>query len=144
MKPRLLIVILVYALISGCLSPRPWCWGPPVRNVIGDSGRPVMIYESHTVIDRGKETLRDPSQIVSDTPPARGGAVEDFDCTMYFEIDNDRDHPLLAGLGHRHRFAGCLQRERSSVRLIRAGCAPGSKAAYRRLHPDRAYRHRRA
>ena len=131
MKPRLLTVIVGYALIAGCLSPRPWwepeleawvgasveelqsAWGPPIRNEIGESGLPVMVYESHTVIDRGKDTLRDPSRIVSDTPPSRAGAIEDFDCTMYFEIENDRV------IETRYDGAGCQV-------IPRPGHSPGS------------------
>lgn len=131
MKPRPLIVIIGYALIAGCLSPRPWwepeleawvgadvqelqaSWGPPRRNVIGESGRPVMVYESHTVIDRGQETLRDPSRIVSDSPPARAGSIEDFDCTMYFEIEND------VVVETRYDGAGCQV-------IPRPGHSPGS------------------
>jgi hypothetical protein len=131
MKSRLLIVIVVYALIAGCLTPRPWwereleawvgadvkelqaAWGPPRRNVIGESGRPVMVYESHTVIDRGQDTLRDPSRIVSDTPPSRAGAIEDFDCTMEFEIENDRV------VETRYDGAGCQV-------IPRPGHSPGS------------------
>jgi hypothetical protein len=77
MKNRLPVALLAYLVIAGCLSPRPWwerelnawvgadaqelesVWGPPTRTIIGDSGRPVLVYESHSQIDPRQDTLRD-------------------------------------------------------------------------------------
>ena len=50
---------------------------------------------------------------VSDTPPSRAGAIEDFDCTMYFEIENDRV------IESRYDGAGCQV-------IPRPGHSPGS------------------
>ena len=100
-------VIAVYALSSACLTPRPWwdreikkwvgapveelenAWGPPLRTIIGDDNNPVYVYESHTVIDAQDETLRDPSQRVSDQIPGAAPRIEEMDCIMYFEIVDD-------------------------------------------------------
>ena len=106
-KFSLVAIIAVYALSSGCLTPRPWwdkemkkwdgapveelenAWGPPRRTIIGDDNNPVFVYESHTVIDTQDETLRDPSQRVSDQIPGPAPRIEEMDCIMYFEIVND-------------------------------------------------------
>lgn len=103
-KFSLLIVIAVYALSSGCLTPRPWwdremkkwvgapveelerAWGPPRRTIIGDNNHPVFVYESHTVIDAQDEDLRDPSRRVSDEVPGPAPRIRELDCIMYFEI----------------------------------------------------------
>jgi hypothetical protein len=108
MKLHLSTVLLAYLVIAGCLSPRPWwekelnawvgaeaqelesTWGPPTRTIIGDSGRPVLVYESHTQIDPRQDTLRDPSRMVATDAPAPTRSVEDLDCMMYFELENDR------------------------------------------------------
>ena len=108
MTPRPLAILVVYAVLAGCLSPTPWwekeldawvgadaqeletVWGPPVRTIIGKSGRPVMVYESHTVVDQRQDRLRDPSRMVAADAPASGRAVEDLDCQMEFELENDR------------------------------------------------------
>jgi len=102
------VLFSLYAGLAGCLSPIPWwekelnawvgadateleaAWGPPVRTIVGSSGRPVLVYESHTTIDAREETLRDPSRMVSEQVPGPANPVEDFDCQMYFELENDR------------------------------------------------------
>jgi len=104
---RLLILIPVYGLIIGCLLPRPWwekeleawvgasveeledSWGPPRRSIIGKSGRPVMVYESTTFRDPQDDRLRDPSQMVSDTQPSSQPQIDELDCSMFFEVEND-------------------------------------------------------
>ncbi len=106
-KFSIAIVVTVYALSSACLSPRPWwdremenwigapveefeaAWGPPLRTIIGDNDNPVYVYESHIVRDSMDDKLRDPSQRVSDQIPGAAPQVEEFDCTMYFEIANN-------------------------------------------------------
>ena len=108
MKNHLPVVLMAYQAIAGCLSPRPWwerelnawvgadaqqlesVWGPPTRTIIGDSGRPVLVYESHSQIDPRQDTLRDPSRMVATDAPAPTRSVEDLDCMMYFELDDDR------------------------------------------------------
>ena len=104
----LCIVFAAYLVLAGCLSPVPWwekelnawvgadaqeverVWGPPARTIVGKSGRPVMVYESHTTINRREETLRDPSRMVSADAPDPGSPIEDFDCQMYFELEDDQ------------------------------------------------------
>jgi len=99
---------LAYIVIAGCLAPTPWwekdlrtwvgaddqelesVWGPPVRTIVGKSGNPVMVYESHTTINLREETLRDPSKMVSEQPPAPGPQVEDYDCQMFFEVQDEK------------------------------------------------------
>ena len=101
------ILITVYMLSSGCLTPRPWyereikkwegapvgelesAWGPPRRTIIGDDNHPVFVYESHTTIDAQDDTLRDPSQRVSDEVPGPAPRIRELDCMMYFEIVDD-------------------------------------------------------
>ena len=102
------LVLPVYILIAGCLAPTPWwekdlrtwigadaqevetVWGPPVRSVVSKSGHPVMVYESHTTINLREESMRDPSSMVSDKPPSPTVRVEDYDCQMFFEVENDK------------------------------------------------------
>lgn len=116
---RLFVTAAIYGALAGCLSPTPWwekelnawvgadaqeverLWGPPARTIVGKSGRPVMVYESHTTIDRRKDTLRDPSRMVSADAPDPGAAIEDFDCQMYFELENDQVVAVS------HEGAGC-------------------------------------
>ncbi len=108
MKIPLAGVISAYLVITGCLSPTPWwekdlrtwigadaqeletVWGPPARAIVGKSGHPVMVYESHTTINLQEEALRDPSKMVSDRMPDPGTRIEDLDCEMYFELENDK------------------------------------------------------
>ena len=40
-------------------------------------------------MDRREDVLRDPSQVVSADPPQRAERFQDFDCFMFFEIDED-------------------------------------------------------
>lgn len=102
------VILSAYAFLAGCLSPTPWwekelkawegaqaaeveaAWGPPARTIVGASGRPVMVYESHTTIDQRKDTLRDPNRMVSDEAPGPAARVEEFDCEMFFELQDDR------------------------------------------------------
>ena len=104
---RQIVPLVVYGLIAGCLVPRPWwerelkawigapvqeletTWGAPRRTIIGESGRPVMVYESTTVINPVEDRLRDPSQMVSDSPPSSAPQIDELDCSMYFEIEDD-------------------------------------------------------
>jgi hypothetical protein len=97
----LCIVFAAYLVLAGCLSPIPWwekelnawvgadaqeverVWGPPARTIVGKSGRPVTI-------NRREETLRDPSRMVSADAPDPGSPIEDFDCQMYFELEDDQ------------------------------------------------------
>ena len=108
MKARLSYILLAYLVIAGCLAPRPWwereleawvgadakelerVWGPPSRTIIGKSGRPVFVYESHATIDPRQDTLRDPGRMVATDAPAPTRGVEELDCLMYFELENDR------------------------------------------------------
>lgn len=101
-------VVSTYLVIAGCLAPIPWwekdlktwigadsqelesVWGPPVRSIVGKSGNPVMVYESHTTINLKEETLRDPSKMVSEQPPSPGPQVEDYDCQMFFEVKDEK------------------------------------------------------
>ena len=98
---------LAAALLSGCLAPRPWwepemeawvgasteelesAWGPPRRTILSDAGRPIYVYESHTTVDRREDVLRDPNQVISDSPPQRLDRFQEFECLMFFEIEND-------------------------------------------------------
>jgi len=107
-KFRATIVASAYVIVAGCLSPTPWwekdlktwvgadaqeletVWGPPVRSIVGKSGHPVMVYESHTTINLSEEALRDPSKMVSDQAPGPANRVEDYDCQMYFEVEDDK------------------------------------------------------
>ena len=116
---RVVFLLGTYAILAGCLSPIPWwekelnawvgadgkelesTWGPPARTVVSKSGRPVLVYESHTTIDRRQETMRDPSQMVSGEPPPPANPIEDFDCQMYFEMENDKV------VGVSYEGAGC-------------------------------------
>jgi hypothetical protein len=104
---RLGTVLAGAALVTGCLAPRPWwdpemqawvgastdeleaAWGPPRRTILSDAGRPIMVYESHTTVDRREDVLRDPNQVISADPPQRMDRFQDFDCVMYFEIEDD-------------------------------------------------------
>ncbi len=104
----LAIVVSAYVVIAGCLVPTPWwekdlktwvgadaqeletVWGPPVRSIVSKSGHPVMVYESHTTINRREEALRDPSKMVSDQAPSPANQVDDYDCQMYFEVQDDK------------------------------------------------------
>jgi len=94
-------------LLSGCLSPRPWwetelnawigasadelesVWGPPRRSILSEDGRPLLVYESHSTVDRREDVLRDPNQVISTDPPQRMDRFSEFDCMMFFEIEND-------------------------------------------------------
>ena len=85
---RLGTLTLSAALLTGCLSPTPWwskemkawkgasveeleaAWGSPRRTIPGDSDRIVYVYESHTMVDRREDVLRDPNRVISDDPPA--------------------------------------------------------------------------
>ena len=96
------------ALLSGCLAPRPWwdsemqawvgasvdeleaAWGPPRRTILSEAGRPIYVYESHTTVDRREDVLRDPGQVVSADPPQRADRFQDFDCLMFFELDDGK------------------------------------------------------
>jgi hypothetical protein len=95
---------LAAALMVGCLSPTPWwademkawrgasveeleaAWGAPRRTIPGSSGRIVYVYESHTMVDRREDVLRDPNRVISDDPPERLDRYQEYDCLMYFEI----------------------------------------------------------
>lgn len=102
------LIAAAYVVIAGCLAPTPWwekdlrtwigadaqeletVWGPPVRSIVGKSGNPVMVYESHTTINQREEDLRDPNKMLSDQLPNPSGQIEDYDCLMYFEVENDK------------------------------------------------------
>jgi hypothetical protein len=104
---RLGTLTLSAALLTGCLSPTPWwakemkawkgasveeleaAWGSPRRTIPGDSGRIVYVYESHTMVDRREDVLRDPNRVISDDPPERLERFQEFDCLMKFEIADD-------------------------------------------------------
>ena len=118
-------------LLGACLSARPWYekelkawegapvselesnWGPPRRTIIGKSGRPVMVYESTTIRDQQQDIKRDPNQLLSDMPPSARPDVDELDCSMYFEVDND----VIVSV--RHEGAGCQV-------VPRPGVSPGS------------------
>ncbi len=130
--PRaVLIVIIATLMLAGCLSARPWYekelkawegasvseleanWGPPRRSIIGKSGRPVMVYESTLIRDERQEVKRDPNQLLSDRPPSARPQVDELDCSMYFEVEND------VVVSVRHDGAGCQV-------IPRPGKSPGS------------------
>ena len=48
-----------------------------------------MVYESTTIRDPRDDSLRDPSQMVSDMPPSSQPQVDELDCDMFFEVEND-------------------------------------------------------
>jgi hypothetical protein len=99
-------LIVAFALLGGCLSPTPWwakemkawegasadeleaAWGEPRRTIPGKNGSVVYVYESHTTIDRRQDVLGDPGRVISDDPPQRAERFQEFDCLMYFEIDD--------------------------------------------------------
>lgn len=128
---RLLALTAIYALIAGCLSPRPWwereleawvgasiaeleeSWGPPRRTIIGESGRPVMVYESTVIRDPRDDRLRDPSQMVSDMPPSSAPQVDELDCSMFFEVEGE------TVVATRYDGSGCQV-------IPRPGLSPGS------------------
>lgn len=126
-RPRsALPALLAATLLSACLSPTPWwegaleewegagvdelesAWGPPGRTILGTSGHPVYVYESHTTRDYREEILRDPSSILSGDSPPPTRQLEDLDCLMFFEIADGKVADT------RYEGAGCevLPRER--------------------------------
>ena len=127
--PRTVLPALLCAFaLSGCLAPTPWwaealeewegasvetlqaAWGPPRRTIVGASGNPVHVYESHTTRDHREEILRDPDSIVTeDRFPPPGQRYDELDCIMFFEVS--------AGtvVDARYEGAGCqvVPRERA-------------------------------
>lgn len=119
-RPRSPLFIVPCCLLLGaCLSARPWyekelkawegapvselesLWGPPRRTIIGKSGRPVMVYESTVIRDQQQDIKRDPNQLLSDMPPSARPDVDELDCAMYFEVEDD------VVVDVRHEGAGC-------------------------------------
>lgn len=132
LNPRAVSMVTIGCLLlGGCLSARPWYekelkawegapvselennWGPPRRTIIGKSGRPVMVYESTVIRDEQEDVKRDPNQLLSDRPPSARPQVDELDCSMYFEIEND------VVVGVRYEGAGCTV-------IPRPGKSPGS------------------
>ena len=99
-------LLLATLTLAGCLAPKPWwepemkawvgagteeledAWGPPRRTILSDAGRPIYVYESHSTMDRREDVLRDPNRVISDDPPQRLDRFEEFECLMFFEIDD--------------------------------------------------------
>ncbi len=101
-------VIILAVLVTACLGPRPWwekelqawegasvselmdAWGPPDRTVTDDAGRPTLVYDSTVAMDRRQDIMLDPDKALGrDTPEQGRDFVQDFDCSMYFEIENE-------------------------------------------------------
>jgi hypothetical protein len=117
-RPIAVLVLAVPAM--ACLGPRPWwekelrtwegatlsevmeAWGAPDRTVTDEAGRPTLVYESTTTVDRRDDALLDPSRALSmDIPERALDPVQDLDCSMYLEFDND------AVVATRYEGAGC-------------------------------------
>ncbi|MEJ2515352.1 MAG: hypothetical protein P8080_12315 [Gammaproteobacteria bacterium] len=113
-------VVILAVLATACLGPRPWwekelaawegasvselmdAWGPPNRTVTGDDGQPVLVYDSTVAMDRRQDIMVDPDKALGRDAPDQGrDFIQDLDCSMYFEIENE----VVAAT--RYEGAGC-------------------------------------
>lgn len=64
-------------------------WGPPARTITDKEGRPTLVYESFSVIDRSDEELLNPNIILQEDRPIPG-PVEERECTMMLVTENEQ------------------------------------------------------
>ncbi len=105
-KTRLFSLLAATLALGACVGPAAWwdadlrawkgasreeltnTWGPPTETVVR-SGRPTMVYETVTIVDRREDTLLDPSSMVSSERPINEPSIDERRCRVYFELEND-------------------------------------------------------